>query len=428
MIRFQCPACRTVMKCDDRKAGQKVSCPKCGQRLLIPAPAAPTGRDHTALGKLPAESAPSAASPPWLSVAPTPQVSAPPPPPASAQCPRCAALLTVPPDLAGKAGNCPRCGSPISFPDTLFAPAVSVAAPPEPLLLNPEQVENLKRSAAGVGRFVSLPFLAFVLVLGFLPWVEVSCSGPKQVALDVKFTQSGYQAVYGGLDAPPGIEEAVQKKSRRLMESRESLEKRFAFEKSDLLMGCSPALAVFFAAVAATLLAGLALPTGKTRMVIMLLLLAVAAAAFLVQRGLGLPLERRMSHAIAEMMAADEDQGLVAALSISSARTGWFWASLLLVLAAAGVELVVSSVWKSPGKPAHAAVALLVLIAFLILGTVGSAFGLVTQVSRISEAKEKLAELDAAEEAKRRAEEEKIERIRHEERLKAERDRIRREE
>ena len=35
-IRFSCPACRSLMEAPTEKAGQKISCLKCGQRLLIP--------------------------------------------------------------------------------------------------------------------------------------------------------------------------------------------------------------------------------------------------------------------------------------------------------------------------------------------------------------------------------------------------------
>jgi hypothetical protein len=38
MIRFTCPACQTANTAPDSFAGQKGPCPKCGQRLQIPAP------------------------------------------------------------------------------------------------------------------------------------------------------------------------------------------------------------------------------------------------------------------------------------------------------------------------------------------------------------------------------------------------------
>lgn len=36
MIRFACPRCKSVLESPDHKAGSKVACPKCQQRLLIP--------------------------------------------------------------------------------------------------------------------------------------------------------------------------------------------------------------------------------------------------------------------------------------------------------------------------------------------------------------------------------------------------------
>jgi DNA-directed RNA polymerase subunit RPC12/RpoP len=43
VIRFQCPACKKVLKVADDGASRKVNCPRCGQRLLIPAAPAPPG-------------------------------------------------------------------------------------------------------------------------------------------------------------------------------------------------------------------------------------------------------------------------------------------------------------------------------------------------------------------------------------------------
>jgi hypothetical protein len=46
MIRFACPSCHAQMEGPDRKAGQKIACLKCGQRLQIP------GHNKTILANL----------------------------------------------------------------------------------------------------------------------------------------------------------------------------------------------------------------------------------------------------------------------------------------------------------------------------------------------------------------------------------------
>jgi hypothetical protein len=48
MIRFQCPACNVILQGSDAQAGNKIACPKCGQRLQIPQPPA----NPTVLGKV----------------------------------------------------------------------------------------------------------------------------------------------------------------------------------------------------------------------------------------------------------------------------------------------------------------------------------------------------------------------------------------
>jgi DNA-directed RNA polymerase subunit RPC12/RpoP len=52
MIRFGCPRCKAVLEVQDRRAGDKVPCPRCGQRILVPdAPAPrPAPENATVLG------------------------------------------------------------------------------------------------------------------------------------------------------------------------------------------------------------------------------------------------------------------------------------------------------------------------------------------------------------------------------------------
>ena len=48
MIRYKCPRCKSILESPDAKAGDKVACPKCQQRLQIPMPL----RDKTMLAPL----------------------------------------------------------------------------------------------------------------------------------------------------------------------------------------------------------------------------------------------------------------------------------------------------------------------------------------------------------------------------------------
>lgn len=53
-MRISCPTCSQLMHCEERDAGKKAACPKCGQRVLIPSPPAPVPvpQNKTVLGKL----------------------------------------------------------------------------------------------------------------------------------------------------------------------------------------------------------------------------------------------------------------------------------------------------------------------------------------------------------------------------------------
>jgi DNA-directed RNA polymerase subunit RPC12/RpoP len=51
MIRYSCPSCKQALSAQDHEAGTKLHCPRCNQRLQIPAPPAPKVAG-TVLGKL----------------------------------------------------------------------------------------------------------------------------------------------------------------------------------------------------------------------------------------------------------------------------------------------------------------------------------------------------------------------------------------
>ena len=145
-IRFACPACNAVMNAPDNKAGLKVSCLHCGQRLLVPGP--PPG---TVLARLlplnEPMSIPKPARPPHPPSPPKSGYSAPPcaanaasTPPLKlvVACSSCQTPLTLP---EGRHGvfQCPRCKNTIAVPEPMapasqgtgrLPPSPSAPAPP----------------------------------------------------------------------------------------------------------------------------------------------------------------------------------------------------------------------------------------------------------------------------------------------------------
>jgi hypothetical protein len=90
MIRFACPVCQKILKAPDNTTGRKTGCPRCGQRLQVPAPLAPTA-GKTVLGRPLADGVPG-------SGATT----------AEMPCPRCRTPLAVQPGWQGPV-TCPYC-------------------------------------------------------------------------------------------------------------------------------------------------------------------------------------------------------------------------------------------------------------------------------------------------------------------------------
>jgi DNA-directed RNA polymerase subunit RPC12/RpoP len=95
MIRFGCPVCKTALECPDRKAGRKLPCPKCGQRLLVPSPT----RNQTMLGEALPSKAPARREAPLSGQVPV------------GECPGCRSPVTVPAESVGRWVNCQHCGT-----------------------------------------------------------------------------------------------------------------------------------------------------------------------------------------------------------------------------------------------------------------------------------------------------------------------------
>jgi transcription elongation factor Elf1 len=125
-IRFACPVCKTPYTVDDRDAGKKADCKKCGQRLQVPSPP----RLKTVLGEVipDTDSARPSGTPPRPAMGrlePGPSPTASPGSPAAGagpirfECPGCGAAYTVNQVSAGKSMDCRSCGQTMTVPGAL---------------------------------------------------------------------------------------------------------------------------------------------------------------------------------------------------------------------------------------------------------------------------------------------------------------------
>jgi hypothetical protein len=188
-----------------------------------------------------------------------------------------------------------------------------------------------------------------VFVFGFLPWSEVSCNSKE---VEFRITQSGYQAVYGGVSVPPAMEAVVRRESEKqakaqpTIQQNKDLGKQLGVERA-YLANVSPFLVVFWGANLAILVIGLAVPLGAWRMRFALGLSGLMLGALIVHASLGLPIERRIGEAIAD--AVQEDGSLaVLVLAFKTGKTAWFWLTLVAVSLMAATEGLVSWLWAEP--------------------------------------------------------------------------------
>lgn len=98
MIRFQCPTCQSVLETQTHKAGDKIECSKCGQRLQIPTPTHQVAHSRTVLGAL---------LPPLQQEKPgSPQAA---PKALGIICPGCHSQLRSTDSMIGQMVKCPIC-------------------------------------------------------------------------------------------------------------------------------------------------------------------------------------------------------------------------------------------------------------------------------------------------------------------------------
>ncbi len=109
MIRFQCPACKSVLETAGDKSHGQVPCPKCGQLLQLP------------------RMQPSARVAPMIRFA----------------CPSCGKHLKAPEDASGRKPKCPRCGR------RFVIPPLASTEPPPPANPGAFEFDNSREPVVG---------------------------------------------------------------------------------------------------------------------------------------------------------------------------------------------------------------------------------------------------------------------------------------
>ena len=252
---------------------------------------------------------------------------------------------------------------------------------------------------------LSTPWLGLVLVLGFLPFSEVSCRSPEGT---MRLTQSGYQAVYGGVSSPFDVLDADARQQLKLqggqLDTRQ-LASDVENARSGFLMACSPFMVVFWVSLLAALALASLLPLGRGRlqwcggfgaaMLVMLVLVLV----------FGTPLELRFDKALSMAVRANPEQAAVLVSALVSGKTAWYWVAFGSVLAFLVCEAVANLVWNTH-LPGSATYPLLAVAAAVVL----TGFGVIAQVTMwqlgVTGMEAKLSKIKQAEQAKAAREEE----------------------
>jgi DNA-directed RNA polymerase subunit RPC12/RpoP len=100
-IKYTCPRCKAPLEAAASEAGTKLNCPKCSQRVQVPAAPKPE---------------PAAAAPGLNKTMLASDESAAPRPPIKYNCPNCKKPLEAPADQGGTKRNCPACNQRLQIP------------------------------------------------------------------------------------------------------------------------------------------------------------------------------------------------------------------------------------------------------------------------------------------------------------------------
>jgi DNA-directed RNA polymerase subunit M/transcription elongation factor TFIIS len=187
-LRFACPRCRSVLEAPIHKAGEKVPCPKCGQRLQVPGPT----REKTVLADALPESMNRAAArgaPPVRTSAPLTIAVA---------CPGCGRRILLPEEKLGAVIECAKC-------DTRFvAGGGREELPSHPARALAPPAGDLRGAPAGSGLPIGLGIAAIVVaalggLLSFMPILWFFALPVSGVALTLGLLALAFAASRGGL-------------------------------------------------------------------------------------------------------------------------------------------------------------------------------------------------------------------------------------
>jgi hypothetical protein len=165
---------------------------------------------------------------------------------------------------------------------------------------------------------INVACLAAALLLFFLPWTDVKCSG-RHIA-----SQSGFQSIYGGISLDDDIEAMSEQGSQPDSETDISMSLISLIVFLLILAGAAAAAAVFSKGWSSPIQPG-ALATA-------------AVLLILTQAIIGFPIDRSIRNSQKQSAGDDEmARALGSAMGVESSRTAWFYIGLLALAVPAGL-------------------------------------------------------------------------------------------
>jgi hypothetical protein len=243
------------------------------------------------------------------------------------------------------------------------------------------------------------------ILFGFLPWCEVSCYRRN---IEIRLSQSGFQALYGGVSSPLAMEEMLSQEFERgqatlgEQQRMQGLHKMLEVEQS-YLANVSPFLVLFWGANLALLGIICFVPLGAWRLRFVLPLCGVMLMVLILHAGLGLPLERGVGQLIGEAVRKNGPDWMVWFPAIKACKTFWFWLTFGLVILVALTEPLFNWLraerwggWLVPSSIVGGATGLMVvaLVVQFVLreATAGNLENRIAQIRQAEEEKRQQAE------------------------------------